>query len=119
MTVEEFRELCLSLRGASEKMPFTEPKYSPCVVFEVGGKWFGFVDIEKFDFCVIKCDPDRSRELQASYEGITPGWHMNKKYWISIYFHGDVPDALIRELVTEAHNIVFNKLPSKIRQSIR
>ena len=79
MNIEEFREYCLSLNGVYEKMPFTNvpDKYSRDVLcFYVGSKWFCFVNIEVFDFCCIKCDPNESGELQARYSGITPGWHM-------------------------------------------
>ena len=87
MNVEEFREYCLSFRGVREKMPFPNvaDRYSRDVLcFYVGDKWFCFVNVAVFDFCCIKCDPDRSGELQARYMGIRPGWHMNKKYWISV-----------------------------------
>ena len=82
MNVEEFREYCLSFRGVREKMPFPNvaDRYSRDVLcFYVGDKWFCFVNVAVFDFCCIKCDPDRSGELQARYMGIRPGWHMNKK----------------------------------------
>jgi len=118
MNVEEFRDYCLSLKGVTEKMPWVDRDYSSILIFEVGGKWFGFVNIEKFEFCDLKCDPELSRELQARYEGISPGWHMNKKYWISVYFHKDVPDSLIKELVASAHDIVFKKLPKKVQAEI-
>jgi len=116
MNVEEFRDYCLSLKGTTEKMPWRDPEYSSVLVFEVGGKWFGFVDIDRFEFCNLKCDPDISLELQARYEGVTPGWHMNKKHWISVRFGRDVPDAVIKELVAAAHDLVFAKLPKKLRE---
>ncbi|WP_374726377.1 MmcQ/YjbR family DNA-binding protein [Mucilaginibacter pocheonensis] len=47
-------------------------------------KWFCFVNIEEFDFCDLKCDPMESKRLQQEYEGITPGYHMNKHHWINI-----------------------------------
>ena len=116
MNIEEFREYCLSLNGVYEKMPFTNvpDKYSRDVLcFYVGSKWFCFVNIEVFDFCCIKCDPNESGELQARYSGITPGWHMNKKYWISVYFNQDVPDNKIKELIKQSYDIVYQSLPKK------
>ena len=95
MNIEEFREYCLSFKGVHEKMPFPNvpDKYSRDVLcFYVADKWFCFVNIEIFDFCCIKCNPDESGELQTEYTGIRPGWHMNKKYWISVYFNQDVPE---------------------------
>lgn len=57
--------------------------------------------------------PEESGELQAGYIGIKPGWHMNKKYWISIYFNQDVPDIMIKELVGKSYEIVVRSLSKK------
>jgi predicted DNA-binding protein (MmcQ/YjbR family) len=65
MNIEEFREYCLSFKGVHEKMPFPNvpDKYSRDVLcFYVADKWFCFVNIEIFDFCCIKCNPDESEE---------------------------------------------------------
>ena len=81
MNIEEFRAYCLSFKGVYEKMPFSgvADKYSRDVLcFYVADKWFCFVNIEVFDFCCLKCQPEESGELQAGYIGIKPGWHMNR-----------------------------------------
>lgn len=121
MNIEEFREYCLSLKGVHEKMPFPNvpDKYSQDILcFYVASKWFCFVNIEVFDFCCIKCDPDVMEELQATYTGIKPGWHMNKKHWISVYFNQDVPDTTIKELVKKSYDIVVKSLPKKEREAL-
>lgn len=119
MNIEEFRKIYMSLKGVTEKMPWSDdPKYSGVIVFSVGGKWFGFVDVDEFEFCNLKCDPELSLELQDRYSGVVPGWHMNKKHWISVYFNRDVPDAKIRELVIAAHELVFKSLPKKLQAKI-
>ena len=113
MNIEEFREYCLSFKGVHEKMPFPNvpDKYSRDVLcFYVADKWFCFVNIEIFDFCCIKCNPDESVELQTEYAGIKPGWHMNKKYWISVYFNQDVSDDKIKEL-SQCRFIIFAGKP--------
>lgn len=122
MNVEEFREYCLSLSGVSEKMPFTQvaDRYSRDVLcFYVGDKWFCFVNIEVFDFCCIKCQPEESEELRRNYEGIKPGWHMNKKYWISVCFDSDVPDGKVRELVSQSYHLVVESLPKREREMLK
>lgn len=121
MNIEEFREWCLSFEGASEKMPFgkaTSDYDRNLLVFEVAGKWFCFVNIDVFDFCCIKCDPDRIVELQAQYDGVTPGYHMNKRHWISLYFDKDVPDDMIRELVRQSYDAIVASLPKKGREAL-
>ncbi|RHI10665.1 MmcQ/YjbR family DNA-binding protein [Bacteroides sp. AM16-24] len=118
MNIEDFREYCLSFEGVHEKMPFPNvaDRYSRDVLcFYVLDKWFCFVNIEIFDFCCIKCNPEESGELQNRYVGIKPGWHMNKKYWISVYFNQDVPDAQIKELVRKSYDIVVKSLTKKER----
>ncbi len=50
--------------------------------------------------------------------GIRPGWHMNKKYWISVYFEQDVPDSLIRELVKASYDLVAGSLTKKEREEL-
>lgn len=110
MNVEEFRDYCLSLDGVSERMPFTrvaDPYSRDVLCFYVGDKWFCFVNIDVFDFCCVKCDPAESLELQATYAGIEPGWHMNKRYWINVRFGEDVPDDKIRELVRKSYEAVL------------
>ena len=122
MNIENFRAWCLSFEGASEKMPFdkaTSEYDRNLLVFEVAGKWFCFVNIDVFDFCNIKCDPDRIGELQAQYEGITPGYHMNKRHWISLRFDKDVPDDTIRELVRQSYDLVVASLPRKEREALK
>ena len=122
MNIEEFRTLCLSFEGASEKMPFgkaTSEYDRNLLVFEVAGKWFCFVNIDVFDFCNIKCDPDRIGELQAQYEGATPGYHMNKRHRISLHFDKDVPDDTIRELVRQSYDLVVASLPKKERETLQ
>ena len=121
MNVEEFREYCLSFRGVREKMPFPNvaDRYSRDVLcFYVGDKWFCFVNVAVFDFCCIKCNPDEMEELRATYTGIKPGWHMNKKHWISVYFNQDVPEKKIKELVKKSYDIVVKSLTKKEREAL-
>ncbi len=88
------------------------------LVFCVLDKWFCFVNVDVFDFCNIKCNPEQIEELQERYEGIRPGYHMNKKHWISVCFNQDVPDSKIRELVRESYDIVVASLTKKQRQEL-
>ena len=121
MNIEEFRDYCQSFKGVQEKMPFWDvsDKYSRDVLcFYIGSKWFCFVNIEVFDFCCLKCEPERNLELQEAYQGIKPGWHMNKRHWMSVYFNQDVPDNTIKELVRQSYDIVYRTLSKKEKELI-
>lgn len=122
MNIEDFRIYCLSFKGVEEEMPFGKApsEYDKnLLLFSVLGKWFCFVNIEVFDFCNIKCIPEQSRELQDSYKGIKPGYHMNKKHWISVYFREDVPEALIKELVKQSYELVIKSFTRKQKEILQ
>lgn len=122
MDIEIFRKYCLSFDGAKEKLPFekaTSQYDKELLVFYVADKWFCFVNIDKFDFCDLKCDPEESKYLQEKYQGIKPGYHMNKKHWISVSFNSDVPDSLVKELVGKSYELVIKNLPLKVQHSLK
>lgn len=107
MDTEEFRDFCLSLPGATEKMPFQAFKSAQNVLaFYIGRHIFCFYDIEKFVACTVKCPPEQIPLLREKYEGITPPYNLSPKYWIGITFNSDVPDDELRRLVTQSYHLV-------------
>lgn len=122
MNIEDLRAYCLSFKGVHEKMPFgksTSDYDRGLLVFYVLDKWFCFVNVDVFDFCDLKCPTEQIDELQAQYEGIRPGYHMNKRHWISVCFNRDVPDDKIRELVRQSYETVVSELPKKEREMLQ
>lgn len=118
MNIEELRELCLTMKGASECMPFDENT----LVFKVMNKMFAFAPLiprEGSFFVNLKCDPERLAELREKYEGIVMGYHSDKKYWISLYIQSDVPEDLIKELVQHSVDEVIKKLPKKKQEEYK
>lgn len=109
MNIEEFREFCLSLPDASEKMPFGAFRWAKDILaFYVKGKMFCFFDIGKFDKCTIKCDPLIIDELKAKYNAVGAPFNLSLKYWISIQFNDDMPDKELKRLCGESYNIICN-----------
>lgn len=119
MNIEDFRDFCLSLPYTREAMPWADHSneyYRGLLCFTVADKWFCIVHVDEFEFCVLKCPPDKAEELRMQYDGIRPGWHMNKKHWNSVYLNSDVPDSVVRELITLAHKTVLDSLPQKVQR---
>jgi predicted DNA-binding protein (MmcQ/YjbR family) len=115
MTLEFFRNHCLSLPGVTEDTPFDPTT----LCFRVGGKIFSITDLENFEYINLKCDPERAVELRERYPGITPGYHMNKKLWNSVSVSGSVPDRLILELANHSYELIRNSLSKKMRESLK
>jgi predicted DNA-binding protein (MmcQ/YjbR family) len=111
MTWDELRTYCLSLPGATESFPF-EPAVS---VFKApGGKMFAITARESSPSDVsVKCDPDIGEALRAEYGSIVPGYHLNKRHWITVTLGRDVPDARVRELVLDSYDLVAKPAAAK------
>ena len=115
MNIEEVREYGLSLPHVTERMPFGPDTY--CL--EIGGKMFCLMTLAgEWDFYNLKVDPEYAEELRARFEGITPGYHMNKRHWISVAFSGDVPDSLQKELILQAYHLTGKNLPKKTQKAL-
>ena len=118
MNIEDFRARCLALPGAYDDFPFGKAasEYDRnLLVFYVADKWFCFVQAVEFEFCNLRCAPARIPELRERYEGVGPGWHMNKNHWISVRFGSDVPDAVILELMKDSYELALTRLTKKRR----
>ncbi len=115
MNIDEYRNYCLSLKGTTEDLPFDENT----LVFKVKGKMFALTDIDLFKSINLKCDPEEAIELRERYEGITPGYHMNKRHWITVKTDGSVPSGLIYELTEKSYKLIIKKLPRMIRDNLK
>ena len=104
MTWDELRAYCLSLPGATETFPF-EPAVS--VFKAANGKMFAITTeragADRYQREVRAGD---RRGLRAQYASIVPGYHLNKRHWITITLEGDVPDERVRELVLDSYELV-------------
>ena len=113
MNIEELRDYCISIKGATESFPFFDKSI---LVFKVMEKMFAYTDLNPKDgqFKVdLKCNPEKSYAFREQYEGITHGTHTRSPLWNSVYLSSDVPDKLIRELITHSVEEVIKKLPKK------
>jgi predicted DNA-binding protein (MmcQ/YjbR family) len=109
MTPEELHDFCLSLPQATETFPFGEETS----VFKTSGngKIFALGDLSSDPLRIsLKVDPEESIALREQYPQITPGYHLNKKHWITVVLDG-VPDDLVEQLITESHRLVRPKVP--------
>jgi len=58
---------------------------------------------------ILKATPQDSLALQSGYEEITPGYHMNKKHWITLHPGGNLDRQLVEDLVTESYLLVIER----------
>lgn len=66
----------------------------------------------------LKCDPFLADSLKQNYTYITPGYHLNKKHWITIIVDDSVPKDQLYWLIDNSYKLVFKGLPKKQREEI-
>ena len=119
MNIEELREICLSIKGVEECLPFDDD--TP--VYKVMGKMFAYFSLTPkggLFFVNLKCNPERSVELRERYEGVTKGYHAGDTLkWNSVYIQKDVPDSVIHELVLHSVEEVVANLPKKLQTAYK
>jgi predicted DNA-binding protein (MmcQ/YjbR family) len=113
MTLSDIRAYCLAKVGASEELPFD----NNTPVFKVGGKIFAITNSEAISIN-LKCDPERALELRASYEAVQPGYHMNKRHWITVLFDGSIPKREIQSWIDDSYTLVVASLPKSKRPAL-
>jgi len=111
-----------ALRVAQE-YPFAEhcwpfgPEYD---VFKVDGKIFMIaMRLRGRPLISLKADPELSLLHQAIYPSVQPGYHLNKKHWISIYGGDDIQPDLLESLIDASWHLVVDKLPKSRQKRLR
>jgi predicted DNA-binding protein (MmcQ/YjbR family) len=85
-------------------------------LWKVGGKVFMLhTAMPGEPVVILKADPADAESLREAHSQITPGYHMNKKHWITLHPGGDVDAGLIDDLVTESYLLVVEGLPKQRR----
>jgi predicted DNA-binding protein (MmcQ/YjbR family) len=103
VTPAQLRRHCLTFAEAEETFPFG-PETS---VFKVSGKMFAIAQLKRAPLKVsVKCEPEVGEQLRSSYEEIEPGYHLNKRHWLTVTCGGAAGDDLVRELVAGSYDLV-------------
>lgn len=109
MTHQELDQHLLSFPNTWLDFPFGEET----AVYKVGhketgeGKLFALVTVDSKPIRVsLKTDPKLSEMLRERYEEVQPGYHLNKKHWITIINTGQLTTDEIKDLVRLSYDLV-------------
>jgi predicted DNA-binding protein (MmcQ/YjbR family) len=109
MSLEKFREYCLSLPHVTEEVLWQKD-----LVFKIGGKMFAAIGLDagpasQFSF---KCTPEEFAEL-TELDGIIPAPYAARYHWVSVQKPGALKQAEIKRLIKDSYEMVKAKLPKK------
>ena len=65
----------------------------------------------------LKCEPEFAAALRETHPAIAPGYHLDKRHWITITLDGSVEGDLLDDLVDGSYDLVVAKLPKSKRPS--
>lgn len=68
---------------------------------------------------ILKADPDDAVALREQHAAITPGYHMNKRHWITVEGGQTIDEKLLKELLVDSHRLVVRGFPSRSSPSTR
>lgn len=113
MDIESIRAYCLSLTQATEDIQWDND-----LLFRIGGKIFAVASLETSPTRLsFKCAPEKFDEL-IEVEGIIPAPYMARNKWVLLERLDALSDAEIKSLVKNSYDMIFAKLPKKIRETI-
>ncbi len=111
MTHKELETYLLSMPGAWLDYPFDETT----AVYKVGHKDVPGEEEKMFALIAegsqpvrvsLKCDPQLSSNLQQKYETVLPGYHLNRKHWITVICSGQLSDDEVKDLARLSYRLV-------------
>lgn len=113
--LETVRAALLAKPAAEETFPFD----TVTLVAKVGGKMFALLGTTGSPLQLsLKVDPDFGDVLRATYPAIQPGYHLNKRHWVTLTLDGGLEPALIQELIDGSYRLVVKGLPRAAREHL-
>lgn len=111
MNIEEFREICLSLDGTTEKMPFGKfaRRYDSLLVFYVMGHMYCMIDTDDFSHIEVRSTAPEIEQLENTYSAVSQPLNKAMRYWVRLDLNSDIPLPKILDLVRRAYNIIKAK----------
>ena len=109
MTKRELIDHCLTFPAVYEDYPFDE---TTALVRHLGNKkMFALVDhLHERLHITLKCEPVKADFLRNAFESVTPGYHMNKEHWNTIYVDGEVPEQELYDMIRHSYDLTKPKV---------
>lgn len=109
MTIDAIDQFCRALPACNVRYPFESSPHLRA--WCIGKRMFAWSVVNDAPPTIqVKANPDLVPSLIANYDYIQPGYHMNKKHWITIRA-AECDADLLQGLLEDAHALVAASLP--------
>ncbi len=117
MTQKQIQVYCLKKKGVAfdykEEWQATRGQIENKMFIMLGGDQSGKPIVS------LKCDPLLAEAYRKEYDGVVPGYYLNKMHWNSIYMDSAVPNEKLMEMIDLSYELVLKSLPKKSQQKYR
>ena len=116
MDNERIREICMGMPHVAETLNWDHYLVYWVGDRDIGGKMFALTDLDPSGSGVLSfhCGAERYHELLEN-EGIVPAPHLARAHWVMLERWGALRPREIEEELKRAHELIFEKLPKRIR----
>ena len=115
MDIADLRSHGMAKLGTSDGYPFGPG----ALVLKVRGKMFALIAEDADPLTVsLKCEPELAESLCASHLAVEPGYHLNKRHWITVTLDGSV-DAEVLGWMDDSYDLVVDRLPRREQAGLR
>ena len=116
MNYDFIQTYCLSKKAAEEDYK----QEWDAIRYRIRDKMFALIhgNGDGLQVISVKHKPEHGRELRAKYKDVVPAYHFNKMHWSSVLLNGDTPETVLKQMLDESYELVFNKLSKKVQQEI-
>jgi predicted DNA-binding protein (MmcQ/YjbR family) len=114
MNIEDIRSYCLMKIAVTEGLPFGDDT----LVFKVAEKMFLLANLEGPLSINIKASPEEVIDRIERFPDARPGYHMNKKHWISVDIDDNSDLQLIQSWIDRSYELIVNSLPRKVQDEL-
>ena len=114
MDIESVRKYCLSLPHVTEGV-----QWGNDLLMRIGNKMFAVLSLEPGSDHVMsfKCTPEKFAEL-TEQDGIMPAPYVARYHWVALERFDALPERELKELLKTAYELVRDKLPRKVRETL-
>ncbi|MGA2904425.1 MAG: MmcQ/YjbR family DNA-binding protein [Candidatus Korobacteraceae bacterium] len=114
MDIEAIRRYCLQFPHTTENL-----QWGCDLCFKVDGKLFLVMPLEPAPVRLsLKCSAEKFAEL-CQRPGVRPAPYLARAQWVSLEQLNTLLDAELRELIAEAYQLVWERLPKKRQQELK
>jgi predicted DNA-binding protein (MmcQ/YjbR family) len=101
--------------GSTDGYPFGPG----ALVIKVCGKMFALIGEDADPLTIsLKCEPELAESLCASHPAVAPGYHLNKRHWITVTLDGSIDDQVL-DWMDDSYDLVVDGLPRRDQAGLR